>query len=207
MGRSSAVLHKDFTGIRTVKLNKLEAASRQLDLAIYLYFNTDDCISVHTLAYAACEILDVLLKANGLQTFTDVKADLIKPEYQEEAARLLSDAANFFKHGARDSNAVLEFAPAVNEGLLTIGAWALKSLGRPYTPNRLTYLMWARAHLPQYFKKMPDIPEAAQLMRHFDNLRCSYSIDQKQTFYRDLSQIMATPLGSAVSAAFDGGSP
>ena len=42
-------------------ISKLDAAKRQLEMAIKLYFNDDDPISIHTLASASEEILMKLL--------------------------------------------------------------------------------------------------------------------------------------------------
>src|SRR5581483_3856026 len=103
---------KDFTGIATAKISKLQAARRQIDSAIYLEFTSSEFVSVHTLVYAANEILDALLRAQGITSLSELRDSLILPERLDEAKQLLSDAANFFKHGLRDPNETIEFAPA-----------------------------------------------------------------------------------------------
>jgi hypothetical protein len=56
---------------RKIKISKLDAARRQLDTAIRLYFMEGDPVSVHTLAAAAFEILkDLVRSGQGLERFT-----------------------------------------------------------------------------------------------------------------------------------------
>ena len=45
-----------------ITLSKLDAATRQLSTAIELWFDERDAVSVHTLAFAAYEIIHVLSK-------------------------------------------------------------------------------------------------------------------------------------------------
>lgn len=202
--RRKTVLQKDYTGIETVKVDKLECASRQMDTAIFLLFNTDDFISVHTLTYAACEILDALLKAKGIKSISEMRDEVIRPEFQKTAVLHFNEAANFFKHGSRDVHAELEFAPAVNTGLIGIGSWALKSLGRPYTPNRLAFLIWARTHMPNYFVPIPlEIPAAAAAVQSFDKVGKTYPLNRKREFYQDFIGVLNTPQGASFVAAFD----
>ena len=45
------------------EIDKFEAAQRQLDCAIRLWFVDEDSLAIHTLAYAACCLLRDCLKA------------------------------------------------------------------------------------------------------------------------------------------------
>src|SRR5438045_7911123 len=53
------------------RITKLEAAVRQLRAAILLYFSNGDEVAIHTLAFAAHEILRQLAKARGIQVGLD----------------------------------------------------------------------------------------------------------------------------------------
>ena len=78
------------------EIDKFQAAQRQLDCAIRLWFVDEESLAVHTLAYAACCVLrdlfgsqkrEVLSKFEGLQKFGEVP--------------------NFLKHADRDPEYVL----------------------------------------------------------------------------------------------------
>ena len=55
--------------MKKIKVNKLEAARRQIGTAIELWFSGGDPISIHTLIGAASQILCDLLKHQGLPDF------------------------------------------------------------------------------------------------------------------------------------------
>ena len=52
-------------------VTKLEAARRQLDAAILMYFREDDELAVHSVANAALGIMQELVKKRGRDVFTD----------------------------------------------------------------------------------------------------------------------------------------
>lgn len=66
-----------------LKISKLDAAKRQLETAIRLYFNEADPISIHTLAGAAHTILSDINKKYGGRPMLDSDY-LIKDEYKKE---------------------------------------------------------------------------------------------------------------------------
>lgn len=102
------------------QITKLEAAVRQLRAAILLYFSNGDEVAIHTLAFAAHEILRQLARAKGIQVGLD--GDTIgmlgKGISAREGRALLGVSAGFFKHAGRDSDEVLMFQPEVNEHFL-----------------------------------------------------------------------------------------
>lgn len=50
-----------------VVVSKLEAAERQLDAAIRLFFAREDAVSVHTLAAAAYQVIIDICKQRGIE--------------------------------------------------------------------------------------------------------------------------------------------
>ena len=89
-------------------ITKLQAAKRQLRVAIRLFFERRDLVAVHTLAAASQEILRNLGRPRGLKSmFKD--NPLVRPEKKEEVERLFTEAQNFFKHAGRDPKATLKF--------------------------------------------------------------------------------------------------
>jgi hypothetical protein len=89
-------------------ITKMDAARRQLNTAVQLFFSDGDMIAVHTLATASHEILWRLGKQKGVMSVIRSQQH-VKPEYTKEFNDLLNKARNFFKHADRDAGDVLDF--------------------------------------------------------------------------------------------------
>jgi hypothetical protein len=89
----------------SVFVDKLEAAKRQLEAAIALFFDNGDPVSIHTLARAAHDVISDLNKCAGGE-----------PMVAEGCLDIVRTPANYFKHADRkkDPESFLEFKPAVN---------------------------------------------------------------------------------------------
>ena len=99
-----------------MNVSKIDAAKRQLETAITLYFSNTDPVSVHTLAAAAHEILYVICKARGLESvLKDIAKRKIRKGKEKEYIDKLHEAQNFFKHGRRDPDASHKFKPELTE--------------------------------------------------------------------------------------------
>lgn len=99
---------------KNIKISKLEAAKRQLETTIRLYFNEADPVSIHTLTLAAHGILSDLNKQYGGNPMlvSDVR---IKEKFKKEFRQKINEARNHFKHADRNPNEVIDFNPEVNE--------------------------------------------------------------------------------------------
>jgi hypothetical protein len=84
-------------------ISKMDAAARQLETAIDLYFSNGDSLSVHTLAHAAFRILFDLYP--HLQS--DDFSKQIDAMIQTEGWKPFSRTANFLKHADRDPHETL----------------------------------------------------------------------------------------------------
>src|SRR5947209_4730269 len=93
-----------------VRISKLDAARRQLETAVVLYFQQGDPVSIHTLAAAAHQLLhDISKKADSQSEMILAWAlEQVLPEYRDEIRKTLRAAQNFFKHADRDESDVLE---------------------------------------------------------------------------------------------------
>lgn len=101
----------------SIVVTKIEAARHQLEMAIKLWFDDDDPISIHTLVSAAQEIVHPFAKAAG--TFEGVLDTIYaKPGYEEEWLAWMRVYQNFFKHGSKDREASIKFNPVADEGLI-----------------------------------------------------------------------------------------
>ena len=92
----------------------MSAAIRQLQTAIRLWFQEEDEISIHALAYAAYEIVHVISKKhNKYRIFLVFDTDMVKEEFRAEWNKKLKINANFFKHAKNDAEASIEFMPSL----------------------------------------------------------------------------------------------
>ena len=67
--------------VKKIIVDKIAVGRRQLIQAVDLFFKNGDEISIHTLASAALEVLDSVMRHWGRMPFTDNILDLyIKPE-------------------------------------------------------------------------------------------------------------------------------
>src|SRR5207249_4277605 len=100
-----------------IVVDKLEAACRQLESAITMFFEEWDVVSQHTLISAAYGILYDLDKQRGVGG--SVKDSLlVRPEDRAGFIRAIHLPQNFFKHARKDSGIKLAFRYRVSHFFL-----------------------------------------------------------------------------------------
>jgi len=129
--------------MKVEKINKLDAACRQLNTAITLWFNDGDTVSIHTLACSAHQIVHDINQQRGDRDliydrliYDSLK---IKDEYRREAKRLLKHPYNFFKHADNDAFDTVEFKPILTEYFIMFTSLGLEILGRQPDPIRAAF--------------------------------------------------------------------
>lgn len=91
-----------------MKIDKLHIARSQLLTAIELHFGGGDPISVHSLAGAAREIIEVLCRRSGVEPFSaHIKATFPEKSFQEIWG-MMNLYRNAFKHADRDDDDIIE---------------------------------------------------------------------------------------------------
>jgi hypothetical protein len=132
----------------TLTISKLDAARRQLEVAVRLYFFEDDPVSIYTLSGAAYEVLSDIASSKGfaLQTIEKSMWDRVKPGKERELHVALSRHKNFFKHADRDPDATIDFKPASVEWQLFDCCVAYSNLTGEITPLMSTLVLWWRFH-------------------------------------------------------------
>ena len=134
----------------TIRVSKLNAARRQLDCAIELWFADKDQVSVHTLAAAAHQIIhDINQKKDGGKLFFD--SAIIKDEHRSEFITIIKNAMNFFKHADKDAEEILEFAPLSSIMFMTFSIVGLEMLGETSNDIEYVFFYWLAIHHPTWF--------------------------------------------------------
>jgi hypothetical protein len=70
-------------------ITKEEAARRQIETAIGLFFCENDEISIHVLASSAAEILTDVCRTKGIESFRDMFMARVKPPYAKSVSKKL----------------------------------------------------------------------------------------------------------------------
>jgi len=132
----------------TIKVSKLDAARRQLKTAIVLWFEDGDPVSIHTLAFAAYEIVHVVSKKRNRQRDLLFDSRLIKDEGKTSWSLLLKSSANFFKHARNDADKTLEFRPSLTELFFIYTIAGLQLSGESLSPEESAFMFWLQLHRP-----------------------------------------------------------
>src|SRR4030043_943878 len=109
-------------------IKKIEAAIRQLDTAIQLWFHGGDEIAIHVLACSAYQIInDINLHKKGDNLL--FSNDRIDEKYVTKFNKSLKKHYNFFKHADNDPNpeGIIEFDPRLTEGFILYSIIGLES--------------------------------------------------------------------------------
>jgi len=126
-----------------LKISKLDAARRQLETAVRLYFAEGDPVSTHTLTSAAYQLLSDINRAlGGPPMLKEHVPTWVRPDAQEEAKRRLNEAENFFKHADRDHADILDFSPGPSELLLFDACTKYHELTHETVPVLAVFTVW-----------------------------------------------------------------
>jgi hypothetical protein len=134
----------------SLRISKVDAAARQLETALVLWFTGGDPVSTHTLAAAAERILfDLKAAAGGPENMRDW--DGIKDEYRKEWLAIINKPANFMKHADHDPEDVLDFKPKLTEIFLLYSHLRLKWLGHRPSHVAEAFHQWQMINRPELF--------------------------------------------------------
>jgi hypothetical protein len=134
-----------------ITVTKLDAAKRQLRTAIRLWFEDEDPVSVHTLAFAAYEIAHVVSKKRN-----PARRDLIfdtlkiKEEYRADWNKSIKKQASFFKHAKKDWDDSIEFAPITSVLFMMGAGGGLRLAGESESDEESAFAFWIFLHRPRW---------------------------------------------------------
>lgn len=141
-------------------LTKLEAAERQLRVAIRLFFQRKDLVAVHTLAAAAQGILQDLGNHRGIKSVFAEK-ERIHPEYRDEIIKSFKQAQNFFKHADKDPQGKLRFYYEATKFYLFDAASLYLKLTNRQIPEALVLVGWFLLKFPHLIVDEEDKKKVA----------------------------------------------
>ena len=111
-------------------IKKIDAAQRQIDFAIILWFKGADTIATHTLACSAHQIIHEINQSKK-DTYLLFNSIYIKNERRCYFMSILKHSYNFFKHANRDPDpeGMIEFDPSFTEDFILFTILGIESLG------------------------------------------------------------------------------
>ena len=149
------VIRNEYVMLATLKISKLDAARRQLEMAIELYFLERDPVSIHTLAGAVYQLLSDLNKHRGGKPMV-MEASFMKqyivPGKEKLVMAKLAEAENFFKHADRDPEKVIDFRPESNEHALWEACIKYVEMTGEQTHSMQAMNLWFQLQHPEVFK-------------------------------------------------------
>jgi hypothetical protein len=164
--------------IQTV--SKIEAATRQLNLAIVLYFQDVDALGVHTLAGAVHGLLE------GLLSREERRGARLWRDQRPHVKGMVDDSTNFLKHGARDATGVLKFNTDWTDFVLYDAIAVHMRLAKVLPDSSIFLLIWITAKYPSVSAlDMLPADRVAELRRLFPLLGVANA--QKPTFLTALN--------------------
>ncbi len=135
-----------------IRVSKLDAARRQLDCAIELWFAGKDEVSIHTLAAGAHQIIHDINKKKGNQDLL-FDSGVIKDESRAKFVALVKRDMNFFKHADRDAEGITEFVPLGSILFMLFSAVGLQQLGERLNDVEDIFILWLALHHPDWINE------------------------------------------------------
>jgi hypothetical protein len=183
-----------------LKISKLDAAQRQLDVAIQLWFLDGDELAIHTLAAAAYQLVHDLKEHRGIEKSLLYDAKMIKDEHRKKWIAVVKKPANFLKHANNDPEGTLEFHPLETLAIIMAAASGLRFLGAQTSGTVGALTFWLVINKPnwvtEHFLKLYEERVGIENLQEF-----------KLVPKRDFLQLYLSSSNTARQLAADAGIP
>lgn len=137
--------------MHTVRLTKLEAARRQINTAIRMYFLDMDTISTHAVLAGGLQIVSDLAARKGQQVGIEEFLASIVETRKKELRLILRKPQNFLKHADRegDDTAIYEYRIESLEVYLYLAAQSYQTFTGKATPEIKSIITWFSFRNPE----------------------------------------------------------
>lgn len=159
-----------------LQVSKLDAARRQLETAIKLYFSKGDFVSIHSLAFAAFQVTKNLCdqQPDHPNSFSTWLKQSIPDTYQDECHRRMNEAANYFKHADRDPAALLDYIPDQYEFIMMMAIEQYRGLTQEENSIFHAFRIWFLWHHQTWVTKAKDRQVISDICRRFGEDRGAF---------------------------------
>ncbi len=172
------------------KIDKPEAAKRQIDAAIRMFFNGEDPIAIYTLTMSGLQVLRDLASKQGENIVDYAINEIWDSEEKKVVFQKMRDFANFLKHAERDPTGLhdeIELEKAIDR-ILLIACLYYDSLGHQLTPEMFALVDWlvALEGAPKSLLKNAGRP-IRMAVDMVDELRQGRTFSRKEQLNLDLA--------------------
>ena len=134
-----------------IRLNKNEAARRQVNAAIRMLYENEDPVAVHTLAMAGFRILRDLASGRSDSYMENVIGLMIRSNKKKEFWARYNGFSNFLKHADKDPDGIHDGVDeTVNDFVLLLACLYYQDLGNQFTPEMSAHVAWFTALNPSF---------------------------------------------------------
>ena len=141
-----------------IRVSKIEAAKRQIEVSIKLLFQNEDPIGILTLAAAGFRILRNLGKKADTQIHQHLKK-IIKPGMEGRLWKAFNRPADFLKHAEDGHDGILEnIQEEANDVLILFACFYYKELGYQWTPQMEAFITWYMLRHPEIIELLIEDP-------------------------------------------------
>ncbi len=162
----------------------MEAARRQLETAIKLFFIDGEVVSIHTLTSAAYQVLyDVNRAICGKPMIKDMISQKVKPNFIKIVLDKFNESTNYFKHADRDYNDIHEFKPEETEINLFDACLKYYELTQDRLPLMRLYTIW-------YMLQYGILIEDKAMAEAIEKARIIFPNKTRYDFYLELLPIV-----------------
>lgn len=172
----------------TIHLNKLDAARRQLKVAIRLLFDDEDPVAVHTLVGAASILISDLVERHYPDKSWDKMAQEANEITAKEYFQVMREQQNFLKHAFTDATATLDFKPKDTESVAFWAVMNLGSFGALSLEESVLQLWYLACHAPSL---NPKVEPYNRVLEVFGDLRQTPRVARLAAAKRVLSEQLA----------------
>ncbi len=171
-----------------IMVSKLDAAKRQMEHAIKLFFHFGDVVVIHSVTAGAHEILCDIGENKGIKGSLR-ELDFVRPEYRKEIYTLIREPQNFFKHADRegDEDKVVQFTPLLTEMQLYDCCELYKRIVGEVVPIFRLFELW-------FLAKYHETIISPKLKGVFKEIAKSFSHSDRSAFWKALPLIEAQEL-------------
>lgn len=143
------------------KVTKIQAAERQLNASIRMFFGGEDPIATHNVACAAFDLLRNLAEKTDRPSLMDKMLGMVNESKKNDMIELWRKPQNFLKHANRDPDDVLEYNPEILKFYLAFASIAYSEFTNKDTPEVRGFILWFSLMHPDLIK-FPDIDGQVQ---------------------------------------------
>lgn len=158
-------------------ISKLDAAKREIEHSIRLFFSYGDVVVIHLVSSASYKILSDLGRIVGITSARDQLYKRVKKGKVKYVRKKLDETYNFFKHADRDPSRLVKFSPESSEFIIWNSINIYQSLTKEITGLMMSFRVW-------FFLKNNDLLLKTEEKEYFKEAGNQIDINNRSLFLK-----------------------